>query len=1209
VSRGSVPSVNRRTGISRRKSNDTSYSLLAEGTKLMGYLMIKARSAVSLSAWLVLALLLSLLPAVSIKPALAHPDELRWSIVDTPAPGQATNIIVSPSEINAIAIGSDGTTFYAVDTPNSRVYKSDDGGITWEDELSGSLTADGANLPVWDIAVAPDNVNLVVAVTCNSTTVAPVGVFVSEDGGVNWDDTNFPPLGSSENISCVAISMECTGGQRDIAIGTRTRGGTGKVYVVKAEALIPVWVDQGVTGDVVELKFSPTYEGDHTIVVVYSDATGTYLNAGDHDIALNTTDWLAVYAAPIEVTTGAPGTSANCTQIITTDLELPSDFSGSDPNLRRYYVSTDAFHVATSTYFGRIYRIDDTVVYSIEDPNAGRVSSIAYYGTYDSGKLLAGEVTADPSSGTVDIRRTSNPTATTPTWKRSDPDYKSPTGGGNTGRANAQVAWSPNGDRAYCGTSSANLTTAASWPSGYLTGSALDESAFSISPYAPFYEDLLDRADKSKDSDVGDVWNQLSLIDTEISHLSDVAVLEVPEDSEDYPVLYLASVNDNATVLNNNFDSVWRSTSDPLGDNWERILCAANATANDEIILRINPRDPSARSDVIVYARLGTNDVGYSPDEGQHWQVVSPGSDVTITDLTLASDDVMYILSNLFVRRGTATGSTTWTWQSRVHTMLDSGHTIATPLENPPGEYGVEEDWVIVGEGVPGQGRVAYADFSQEPVKFEPAPEDRIGVPVPGNVHVMADDEFEQNKTIYAASHDVPGGTSGKIYRWVTHESTSWDELEPPNSAFYGLTQQNGVLYGAWRAAIPANIPPGVGVDRSLYPRATVPPSTNLEWDDLTEGLITGVVFTREPSSLKISSNDDVNLWAIDNRNYNWATNNGTGCLWAYTDTLAKVGPWTTSPASGDLIPVDPVSGRANEINFKWRQLSYAWAYELELAKDEEFSLMVMASDNITPPDPLSPASIAPAGAPVTSWVASLVPGMYTPLEASHTYYWRVRARSGVSSQGTIEEIRSPWSATMFFTVKAGLPVRTEHLGPVLLNPVNCARDVSLCPAFSWAPIPGTTRYEFTLAEDPALTQVIAQVTVPTTAYEYDGNLNWNTAYFWQVKAIEPIVSEPSPVATFTVISKGRAITPSSHSPPLPAPWWTWIAIAIYVALVAAMLALIRTRPVCDRSETTDADHISPIINRPMNALADLKSTFIEKVKGFSPSEDESDSE
>ncbi|GAG41137.1 unnamed protein product, partial [marine sediment metagenome] len=251
--------------------------------------------------------------------------------------------------------------------------------------------------------------------------------------------------------------------------------------------------------------------------------------------------------------------------------------------------------------------------------------------------------------------------------------------------------------------------------------------------------------------------------------------------------------------------------------------------------------------------------------------------DVAVADLTLASDDVMYILSNLFVRRLSKTGDTWPPPEPRVRTLLDSGHTIATPLQNPE-----LEDWVIVGDA--GQGKVAYADFSQVPVKFEPAPEDRIGVPVLGNVHVIFDDGFEYNKTIYAASHNI-GRTSGKIYRWVIDKSTSWDELEPPNSAFYGLAQQNDVLYGAWRAAILANIPPGVGVDRSLFPRATVPPTANLEWDDLTEGLITGVVFTREPSSLKTSSNDDVNLWAIDNRNYNWASNNGTGCLWAYTDT------------------------------------------------------------------------------------------------------------------------------------------------------------------------------------------------------------------------------------------------------------------------------------------------------------------------------------
>ena len=54
-------------------------------------------------------------------------------------------------------------------------------------------------------------------------------------------------------------------------------------------------------------------------------------------------------------------------------------------------------------------------------------------------------------------------------------------------------------------------------------------------------------------------------------------------------------------------------------------------------------------------------------------------------------------------------------------------------------------------------------------------------MPVVGDVQAIADDRFEQNKTIYDATHDLTD-TSGKIYRWIIGKSTEWDELEPPNS-------------------------------------------------------------------------------------------------------------------------------------------------------------------------------------------------------------------------------------------------------------------------------------------------------------------------------------------------------------------------------------------------------------------------------------------
>jgi len=1123
--------------------------------------MGKIRNITSLNLLLTLTLLIGLSVPGTVKPALAHPGKLIWTIVDTPGVDNTT--IVRPSEINAIAIGSDGKTFYTVDIANSRVYKSTDSGVTWKQTITGRLTAAGANLPAWDIAVAPDNPNFVAAVTNATGATGPREVFVSTNGGDRWDNAG---LVVADNVSAIDISMDYGGGRHDIAIGTRTGAGTGAVWVLKTPGL-GSWVDQSIApsvgwtgGDVVALRFSPTYSSDSSLVVVSANATGTFLSLGIRDVINNTTTWNGIVGYPAEVALAA-GTSANCTQIITADLELPSDFSGQTASLRRYYISYD--DAGASTVAG-VYRIDDTTVYRITPPATGRISSLAYYGTYASGKLLAAEVTVAPTSSKVATWRSSDPEANPPCWQRSDA-IKSPTGGGNSGYANAQVAWDPNGYRAYCGTSSALLINGASWPAGYTTSVALDESAFSVT------------------LDGGEVWNQLSIIDTDISFLSDVAVLEVPEDSKDYNVLYLASVNANVTVPRN-FDSVWRSTSDPLGDEplgrtWERVLCIA--TSNNGTILRLNPRtsEMGERSEAIVFADRFTANVSYSPDEGQYWQVLTPNANVT--DLTLASDEVIYILEGVSVCRGSQSGGT-WTWQAKVDTMLGSGHTIATPLKNPESESsGGNEDWVIVGDA--GLGQVAYADFSKVPLEFQPPPEERVIVPVPGNMHVIADDEFEQNKTIYAASHDLvfpPANRSGKIYRWVIGESTQWDQLQPPNNAFYGLAQRKGVLYGAWDVPTPPNTPPGV--DRTFYPRARVPPPP--QWDDLTAGLpAAGTVnFTREPSSLKISNNSDNTLWAIDNNPYNWTTR--VGCLWAYADTLAKVGPWTTSPASGDFIPVDPVTGRATEINFRWRQLAYALVYELQLAKDDEFSLRLITAANITPPEPLSPA-----------WI--LAPGV---LEANHTYYWRVRARAGTTG----EIVRSPWSATMFFTVKAGLPVTTEHLGPTLFKPANGARDISPSPHFFWSPILSTTKYEFILAKDAALTQIVAKATVPTTAYEYEDKLDWNTVYFWQVRAIEPIPSEPSPIANFMVIAKEASVPPPPSPPSLPIPFWIWAVTAIYAALVAAIIALATTNTVYVRQETTTANKPNPILDRPKHAIARIKNAITVKIKGASSSEE-----
>src|SRR4030042_6180242 len=136
-------------------------------------LMRKARSIAAFSVLLTLALLLSLIPPLGVNMVSASPGKMMWDIVDTPNSDNSTNVIASPSEVNVIAIGSDGMTFYAVDIPNGNLHKSMDGGVTWTIELGGYLTTAGANLPVWNLAVAPDDLNFLIAVT--DATGAPGG--------------------------------------------------------------------------------------------------------------------------------------------------------------------------------------------------------------------------------------------------------------------------------------------------------------------------------------------------------------------------------------------------------------------------------------------------------------------------------------------------------------------------------------------------------------------------------------------------------------------------------------------------------------------------------------------------------------------------------------------------------------------------------------------------------------------------------------------------------------------------------------------------------------------------------------------------------------------------------------------------------------------------------------------------------------------------
>jgi hypothetical protein len=1115
-----------------------------------------------------LLLVLGILDICSFYPAAHAADSasrtLTWSVVKTPAEGP-DNVIRAGSEINSVALGEG--VIYCADTENLTLFRSLNGGYSFTDISNSLTTAAGAALPVWSVAVAPDDPRFVVVVTDGSAP-GPRQVYVSIDGGGNWQNAGLNSLVANEYVSCIDISRQYGNALRDIAIGTRTTTNSGQVLNHQYGSGSIGWPSQGITpAAVTSLKFSPSYTTDLTLAVISCGASAV-LSIGQHDTTANTTTWSNI----------ASFASVTAAQVIGTDLALPSDFNSQNPAGQGCFTSiqsgtafTDPMGRTTQTGVFYINAFAGALPYTITPlpvVSTGRIYSIAYNGSQTNGILLAGEATANPANpanpatAMVPIYQSSNAQSSSPgtaTWTSSADynGYKSPTGGGNTNSlsippifyANAILGWGYNG-MAYCATSSEDDYTGGTgwalgqWPKSKLNTVALDESAFSYS------------------SNGGLSWNQIGLIDTKINQLSDSAVLEAPPATTQGSVLYLSSLNTVGTVTYS-FDSVWRSTSDTLGDVWERIL--THTTNNTGMILRVNVK-ATGSSSALIFGDLATSTIMYTPDEGQRWELVLAGIS-SLRDVTFRDETTIYVLEDYRVRQ-LYQGSTNWVPGNFVNTDLPvSAHTITTPLVNPK-----ETDMVFIGTGISILGNpeayVAWTDFNEPNPKFTILKM----LPETGNVHVITDSKYDKNMIIYAAVN--AGAVSitssdGVIYRWVVGSSTDWDELEPINRAFFGIAMAGDALYGAWNLDTTTPLNSG-GVDRTLYPRVKVPPAP--EWDEMKDGLpVSGAVnypvaFTHEPTSFKISSNTNNTLWAIDNIAKPYDFDNKIGCLWQYIDSVAKVSPWPTAPPSGSFIGADPVTGRSQQIDIKWRQLKDIFGYDLLMAKDVNFTLLL--SQNVFLVDNKTGIHMFPVDNRTGAWVVGvdnttgnlivtlgksqqLSPGAWIPpgvLEAGKSYYWRIRGSRTITGSA----IHSLWSPVMFFSVKPGFAVKGIGTGPELLTPVGgVCNDCQSSVGFSWTPIKNAKKYEFTLAYDQDLKDIIVQTVTTTTAYKYEGSLAPGRIYFWQVKAVAPIESDPSPTGTFA-ISSSRTLPWES----LP-PSYLWIAVIIAAAVILVLITAV----------------------------------------------------
>ena len=97
--------------------------------------------------------------------------------------------------------------------------------------------------------------------------------------------------------------------------------------------------------------------------------------------------------------------------------------------------------------------------------------------------------------------------------------------------------------------------------------------------------------------------------------------------------------------------------------------------------------------------------------------------------------------------------------------------------------------------------------------------------------------------------------------------------------------------------------------------------------------------------------------------------------------------------------------------------------------------------------------------------------------------------------------VLSPWSAKWSFTTVLGRTI----FAPELLSPKPGVTEVPLKPVFQWSAIAGAESYELLVSTDASFADPLIVKTgdyaLPATAWQSDISLDYNTTYYWKVRA------------------------------------------------------------------------------------------------------------
>jgi hypothetical protein len=284
--------------------------------------------------------------------------------------------------------------------------------------------------------------------------------------------------------------------------------------------------------------------------------------------------------------------------------------------------------------------------------------------------------------------------------------------------------------------------------------------------------------------------------------------------------------------------------------------------------------------------------------------------------------------------------------------------------------------------------------------------------------------------------------------------------------------------------------------------------------------------------------------------------------LWAFNDWLAFTKPVLVSPPDKYSLPVNPVTGFAEDVTFTWQPVGSGSG----LVNTIDFEIyrktpQLDAGKTVTkiPVNPSNPFVRIVAGGTTAGNVIG-----YT-MQPGQEYVWDIRFSDTANGSG----LTSRWCDSRAVTVQTGGKVTQQYEGPQLTGPAPGATGLNPdALGFTWASVSGATEYQVIIATDAGLSQYVGGTPANVTGTAYRaGGLEYGITYFWAVRAVKPVESVQV-VGTFTTMPKpaprlsaspaptGSTTPPIDFVTPVPTelPLFIWGVLAIGVFLLVTLI-------------------------------------------------------